>query len=129
MRAEIAKVVPATLGSWASGTNLFSLRALFILACVRGARVGARRPLSPRLSARRQYFSHSLSLPLSSFLCLPLDSQFEYDRQVDTAPQQTAKGTALQCTAKKRRVKATAKAIAIDEEAKLAIRRVTKSKE
>ena len=66
----IAKVVPAPshpppapLGSSASGTNLFSLHALFILACVHGDRVGARRPLPPRLSARRRYFSHSLSLP------------------------------------------------------------------
>ena len=89
--------------------------------------MGARRPLPPRLS----FLKLTLAPwpPLSSSLCLPLDSQFEYDRQVDTAPQQTAKGTASQCTAKKRRVKATAKAIAIDEEATLAIRRATKSKE
>ena len=80
VHAEIAKVVPAPshppapLGSSASGTDLFSLHALFILACVRGAREGARRPLPPRLSARRRYFSHSHSLPgppFSSSSCLP----------------------------------------------------------
>ena len=52
--------------------------ALFILACVRGARAGARRPLPPRLSARRRYFSHShsslapsLFFFVSSFFSLP----------------------------------------------------------
>ena len=51
-----------------------------------------------------------------------IDSHFEYNSQVDKA-NQPAKRTAS-CTAK-RRVKATA----IDEEAALAIRRATKSKE
>ena len=54
MRDEIAKVVPAPshppvpLGSSASGTNLFSLHALFILACVRGGSGGS--PQAPPTS-------------------------------------------------------------------------------